>query len=246
MKGWFIFLHAVQMVLRNWREAMKIGLLPVGLMVVLVYFLLSSTGMSVSATSGQPRLDVGQVNAGVFFLLAVIWVFILLWVFVSWHRFVLLEEYPQGWIPPLRPDRILAYFAQSLIVGFAIILMMMPLGLAFLLGPVGVLIFVVGAFLILVIGYRFLVMLPAAAIGKPLSMGAAWEDTRGASGAIVLMLILVGLVQVGTDIVVALAMAASVVLGLVVQMATAMILMLVNVSLLTTLYGHFVQGRPID
>ena len=250
MKGWHIFLHSVQMVLRNLHPALQIGLVPIVLMAILSTVLTSSTGLSLDMLGNEQMMrtafENGQINIGGLLLFACISVFFTLWIFVNWHRYVLLEEYPTGWIPPLRLDRILTYFGKSLMIGLAMAVMLVPLGLAFLLGPIGALLFVLGAFFVVVTGYRWFLLLPAAAIGDPLSMREAWDKTRGASGGIILMLVLVMMTQVGLDVAIRLIAAVLPIAALVVQWCVALVLMLVNVSLLTTMYGHFIQDRPIN
>jgi hydrogenase-4 membrane subunit HyfE len=92
---------------------------------------------------------------------------------------------------------------------------------------------------------RWGLILPATAVGRPMTMGDSWNATKQHSGAIftaVLILIALNLVVslvvgfvLGDNIVTA-------ILGLVINWISLMI----GISILTTLYGLVVEGRVLD
>ncbi|NRB18243.1 MAG: hypothetical protein HRU33_11900 [Rhodobacteraceae bacterium] len=253
MKGWRIFAHSVGMVTRNLPEALRIALVPVLIGFALIVALTLVTGLSFGTMSDPEAMDkmMRDGGMGAFFfpliLFAIVFIVIELWIFVSWHRFILLEEYPTGWIPEFRFDRIMAYFGRGFLIGVIMAAMWIPVMMVtMLLGPLAI-IGVLGAILFsVVLFYRLVPMLPAAAVGKPLTIGQAWEATKGASGTILVLVVVIFGAQFLLQVVTGLSIMVFAPLGIVFQLFTALVMSLVNVSILTTIYGHYVEGRPID
>lgn len=243
MKGWHIFDHSVRMVLRNLPQALQIGLVPSVIMAVIATLLLGTTASAVQLNEGE----IPSFGAGLMALLVgLIWLLITIWIYVSWHRYILLEEYPTGWIPPLRMDRISSYIGNGLMIFVAMFAGIIILGLAgALLGPVAVIVIVPGMIALAIAAYRLFPVLPAAAIGKPLTLREAWTATEGSTGSIVVMVLLMALMQLLLSIVVGIVVAIIPIIGIAVQTIFTLILALINVSIMTTMYGHYVEGRPI-
>lgn len=251
MKGWNIFAHSVKLVLRNIVEALQIGLVPSVLMAVVVTVLIMQSGLPMNALTDETALSTaieeGRLNYGLLILIPIVWGVTTLWIFVSWHRFVLLEEYPRGWIPPFLPDRILAYFGRLLMLMVLAFLVLMVAGLlAAFLGGLGVVLLFATIAAMAVAFYRFSVILPAAAIGRHLTLRDALDATAGSAGAIIVLIVLLFVMQVVLQLIFGVALAILPVLGIAAQVITSLIVSLVNVSILTTLYGHYVENRPID
>lgn len=257
MMGWRIFKHSVQMVLRNFQQALQIALLPGVIGMALLVGLAMATGAWDSLQSPVSDLNPGPSNTdlsgfGAFGISAmlIIWT-IAFWIVVSWHRYVLLEEMPQGWLPPFRADRVLAYVGLLLMLGLIAMVAMIPFGI--LLGMMGQsapgLVVFVGFFyfiaLILCI-YRLSVMLPASAIGQPITLATAWNKTEGTFGTLIVLLIVSGIFQVIVQVIFGLLMAIPVIGLALVLIPSILILPLINVSILTTMYGVYVEGRSID
>ncbi|MCL6283473.1 hypothetical protein M3P21_07985 [Ruegeria sp. 2012CJ41-6] len=253
MLGWKIFVHSVGMVLRNLKEALQISVIPgfLGFAVIIGLFFVfgipfenfdtETTGLPAGVTGGEMTL---------FFVFFMVTIFVVMfWIVVSWHRFVLLEEYPSGIIPPFRFDRILAYFGRYLLLMLLALLAFIPAGLVMLVlreasGLVTVV--AVAAFLVLVVCFiRLSIILPAAAIGKPITLSQAWAATTGSAGAIIVLIIVSVLFQIAIQFGAAL-LAMIPVLGIIIVLfATMLVLPLINVSILTTMYGHFVEKRDL-
>lgn len=243
MKGLSIFTHSVGLAARNWKEALKIFLVPVALCVVLFAAVAGSIGLTADEPTGSIAL--------LLLIIPVAFVMIF-WSVVSWHRFVLLEEYPTGWIPPFRFDRILSYLGHGLLLGLVAIVLMLPIVALMALfasigGEVLSLFIAIPAYVALVvIMYRLIPILPAAAIGKPLKLMDSFNATKGATGAIIVLL----LVLFGVNLLVQLAvMGLTVVLAplaVLFSLAASLFLSIVNISVLTTFYGHYIEGRAID
>lgn len=244
MKGWSIFKHSVDLAARNWKEALKIFLVPVAACVAL--FALFGGAIGITA---------GEEPAGSVVLLALLVplaFIIIFWSIVSWHRFVLLEEYPTGWIPPFRFDRILSYLGHGLLLGLVAFVMMIPIvAIIALFASIGVealaVVVAIPAYIALVIVmYRLVPILPAAAIGKPLKLMESFNATKGAAGAIVVLLLVLFGVNLGVQLVVMGLTAILAPLGILFSLAASLFLSIVNISVLTTFYGHYIEGRPID
>jgi hypothetical protein len=114
--------------------------------------------------------------------------------------------------------------------------------------PLGFLAAIAALAAALIVGYRFAPLLPASAVGQPLTFGAAWEATKGATSAIVVLAIVSAVASFVIDLpalVLGLAGPPGHILGLIWMLGTGWVKMLVGVSILTTLYGHYVEGRAI-
>lgn len=261
MKGWSIFAHSVGMVTRNLSEALRIALVPVLIGFALVVALTLVTGLSLGSMSDPEAMDkmMRDGGMGAFFFPFIMFVGVLivveLWIFVSWHRFILLEEYPTGWIPEFRIDRIIAYFGSGLLIALVIILFLIPIIMVIVLAAafVSTVLPVAASFIPLVtiilaylIFYRFSPTLPAAAVGASLRLSDAWAETKGATGTFLVTGISTAVVQFFLQYVAGLSMAVFPPLGIAFQLLIGLVMSLVNVSILTTIYGHYFEGRPID
>ncbi|KAE9630878.1 hypothetical protein [Parasedimentitalea maritima] len=252
MKGWNIFSHSVGMVTRNLSEALKIAVVPVLIGFAAIVVLTMMTGFSFGSMSDPEAMEKLMRDGGMggmffpFILFVIVLVTIELWIFVSWHRFILLEEYPTGWIPEFRFDRIMAYFGRGFLIGVIMVAMWIIAGLAAaILGPLGVVALVGAVFFSFILLYRLVAILPAAAIGKSLTVGQAWEATKGSSGTIIVLVIVIIVAQFLLQVVTGLSMVVFPPLGILFQVFVTLVMSLVNVSILTTFYGHYVEGREI-
>lgn len=259
--GWQILLHALSMLWRNLGAALRLSvgpaLLAAGFMVLVL-----GLGGGVMAAFEPASRAAGLAGLGLLagLMLGVLAAFVaMLWIAVGWHRYVLLQEPVQGIFPPLRGDAMAGYLGRSIVIAVITLVVVALVGgaLGLALGAVttpgqgwerpGLALVWSGALGLVatVIGYRLGPMLPASAIGAPIGIAAAWRATRGANLAFValavLTVLLSGLVQaVGTAL---LALWAP--LGMVWNLAAGWASGMIAISLLTTLHGHFVQGRPL-
>jgi len=246
MKGWQIFVHSVRLVMNNLGAAFRVSIvLYLGAVAVQVYQFLNPPQM----VEGTQILDPG--NAFTLFMLAVVSLILSLWIAVAWHRYVLSGELPEGYLPTWHGAEIWKYFWRSvliaILVAIAAILVSLPMGfivaglpgLFWLVVPVAI---GAGAYVF----FRLGVSLPAIAMGDDMSFGDAWNATADQAQTI---LVLVALV-IGGSLILTLPSLInndpnsliSLVYGVVVNWFATII----GISTLTTLYGHFVQGRDID
>ncbi|TCK99880.1 hypothetical protein BXY66_3584 [Shimia isoporae] len=255
MEGWKIFAHSVRLVARNWREALKIFLVPGLIAAIVLGFALTSSGVSYSMMTSEEATSAEFFSGTTVFSLLVGYLAVLIvafWCVVSWHRYVLLEEYPSGWIPPFRFDRILSYLGHGLLLILVAMVLMVPVfAIIALLASIGlegltVVLAIPAYFFVVVIMYRLAPILPAAAIGKPLKLMESLQATKGAAGAIILLLVVSFAVNLAVQLLATLlGMISPVVAGLALFLAT-LFLMMVNISILTTFYGLYIEGRSID
>ncbi|MEO0486794.1 MAG: hypothetical protein AAF092_12890 [Pseudomonadota bacterium] len=256
--AWKMFTHALRMLLANLGSAARISVVPL----VVVYGSLALFTFGVFSF-GEAGADYGAMPAafGFAFVFAFVTMlafgFVLAWIAVSWHRFILLEEYPTGWFPKYRGSETWSYIGRFIILGFVLGLIWMVPG-AILMGTVmstlartgptvGVFV-TLGAMMVVVapvmtwLMLRFSAILPAAALGKPLGIGESWSQTAPHSGLIFrygLFYILFGiLVQLAATLLLLIPVVGQL-LGLFISWFT----MLLGLSIVTTVYGVAVEGR---
>ena len=117
------------------------------------------------------------------------------WIAVAWHRFILREETPSGYIPKFHGRRMMAYFGQNLLLGLLIVAIgigLIPISIFRAFPSFGepnqtyltiISLFLIGM-LIAPALFRFSTVLPAAALGERLTWGAAWRATKGSTGSL--------------------------------------------------------------
>ena len=245
MVAWRILIHSLKMIFNNLGQVLRIGLVPVliGLAIVIVFAML---GVSLGGLNGDGAA--GLRVGGVILLVAAVFC-LALWVIVAWHRFILLAEYTQGWIPVLRFDRMLSYFGHAMLLGVVGFLAVLPLGLIMgVIGsaiPVVATIFAVLVFVIVnTVLFRLSPILPAAAIGRPLKFKEVWAHTIGSSDTILILVLILWAFQFVLQFLLGLLMLVPLV-GIVLMVLGTMLSGLVNVSIMTTLYGHYVEKRAL-
>jgi len=253
--GWQIFLHSVRQVIGNMDAALRISGALFLVQVVVSY------AMGVSLSGDRAAMEQRMV-AGDFPWLGMILAIAVtlatgMWIAVAWHRYVLKVEKPTTLIPPFHGDRILGYLGKSILL----IIIAIPIALvaSFIVGFVfsafyttgqmpgmglGILAGIIVMLPVIVVIYRMSVILPGSALGQPLGLREAWSKTAGSSGAIVFLAVLSIVAAIAIDLPLML-MGSVPLLGFVWATATAWLKMMVGISILTTLYGHFVEGRAL-
>ena len=255
MKGLQIFTHSVRQVVGNFNAALRVSgvlfLVQVALVVVL--------GLSVlmDQAAMQQMIQAGTFPWGRALLMVLVVLACNLWIAVGWHRYVLKMEQP-GVVPPLHADLMLAYFGKSLLIGLILIPVAAVLGLVVGLimtpmlggpgGPSGLAFIIFGLIVyvpLVLIGYRLSVVLPGTALGEPLGFAAAWNKTRGATAAILTLAVVSVVASLIIDLPAFYVFAPDSILSAIWQAATYWLKMMVGISILTTLYGHYVEGRAL-
>jgi hypothetical protein len=180
---------------------------------------------------------------------------------VMWHLYILRDEVPAG-AARLRLDGVVwRYVGNTILIGLMIMLLLLPLalvmaGFAAVSGGISPALLAVymAAFLIIAVPvfYRLSIKLPAIALGRrDFRFGTAWNVTRGNMTQLMLLGVLslaaVALVGTVTGVVEDLLtrLGGEVVTGvfLVLRQLLGWALGLFGITMLTSLYGFFVEGR---
>lgn len=252
-----LFQHVVAQVFGNLADAARITAAPVVVMAVVGYWAYSGfaetmTLLTDTATPSQEQVAEAMANApfGRVFLAVLVSIFMFAWLAVAWHRFVLIEEYA-GPVPPFSAGRVLGYIWRTFLIGLLIGLVLIPV--AFVIG------FVLGATqsfgtgLVLALAINLLVqwlvvrwslILPAWSIDRRMRIGESWEATREVSGEILVPII--GFAVIFTIIQQILGMMSAGALTFVLYAVASWVQTLLNLALLTTLFGNRVEGRELN
>jgi len=245
MLGWNIFTKAIRLVIDNLNDALRISavlyFVPAILVAAITYAMVPAAATNAGALANF---------AGPGALLGIVQLVAFLWVAVAWHRFVLLDERPAGWLPRFNGPRMLAYFGYSLLLGLIAIPFLIVGGLiTAMLGFGGIPLMALGGLVVLavalVVGYRLALILPASSIEKPLKLGQAWEVTSGASGTIIALAVISAVAAVVIDLPALVFIGPLSIIGVIWRLAVGWLELMVGISILTTLFGHFVEHRPV-
>lgn len=246
--GFGIFKHSLKMVFSDLGTVFRISI-PVFLVILI-------GGIVLVGMIGINNLN--TAGPGLIVLMAIIvvaYIFAVLWMAVAWHRYVLLEEYPNGVLPPLHQGRILAYFGRGILLTLifggvifvgAFVLGGLASGGAPAVSALVMIIGIVGLLLVVWSAQRLSVILPAAAIGKPIGIGEAWEKTAPIAKSLILLLVIYFLFSFVLGFIQGILMAFAPILGLIYQVVFAWLNTVIGLSILTTTYGIAVEGRSID
>ncbi len=180
---------------------------------------------------------------------------------VTWHRYILQDEQPQG-LKSLRLDStVWRYVGNTILVALFAVFSILPLAilssivLQVLGAPLQAVMPFYVAFAILIalpVTYRFSLKLPAIAIGnKNFRFGDAWNVTRGSmpqlillGGAVFLGLsaagIILGVAEQGVQAALG---EAGAILFRVLSQLISWIVAIFTITMLTSLYGFFVEKR---
>lgn len=260
MTGTELFKHAFGMIERNFGTALQISAVLFVISLIL-QFVPSVLGMS----DFTLMFGLGMASyLALTYLPSLVAMILGAWVAVAWHRYVLLEENPGGWIPIFHGREVQNYVLWMILLFLIYALMLFPI---FLVGglaipgiesgrnpsALGITLFVV-LFLVtitvaVIVFTRLSTCLVARAVSQPLSLSGAWSATRGSSGPIVIcMLIMMGvMIAFGAIVSILVFVIGSV--GMIVAVPFYLLftwaLMFFQISLMTTLYGHYVEGRGL-
>ena len=176
------------------------------------------------------------------------------WIAVRWHRFVLMEERPSGAVPPWNGALVRAYLVRSLKIALVVlaagiglslallVVLLLPPGIAAPLATAGGLLLTVA---LIAVSLRIGLSLPAAALGRRTSTAESWRETAPASGAILVLAAIdgtAGLRRRNPDGRSRAARGATARRG---SLLVGWAQLMLSVAVLTTLYGHLVEGRAL-
>lgn len=249
MNGLTIFTHSVRQVFNNLPAALRIS--------GLLYLIQVAAGILFGGAVMSGGMHMGAGGFGLGFIVVLLIALVTgVWIAVAWHRYVLLAENPAAVIPPLMTDRMIAYFLRSLLIGIIIIVAATVLGM--IVGMAAMPLFANGAGLLgllvitllvqlpmIFLGFRLAAALPGAALGSEHGFMAGWEATKADWKSILVLSLIAAVAMwiinlIGMYVFGGFGMAAQIW-----QLIAGWPVMMVGLSILTTLYGHYIEGRPL-
>ncbi|MCP5038146.1 MAG: hypothetical protein GY945_11170 [Rhodobacteraceae bacterium] len=258
MRAMDIANHALDSVLGNYKSALKITV-PVLLVALGIIALMSYDFWQAAFLGNQfgtrAILNDSFGTMRVIFIPLVVAITGFYWVTVAWHRFVILDEQPNGILPKLHLGRIWAYvwrlFLLSVVIGFAVVLPLAILSRIFgaggeinianysqalVNGPLAVVFNVIGTAAFAYAFLRYSPFLVAAAIGAPIKAATGRESTFWAKKDIAQMAVGYALVTLVYSVVGGGLSSGIWQVDLAIILAMQWVALMFTISLLTTLY----------
>lgn len=249
MNGLHILMHSMRMVSGNLGAALRIGLVPGAILLGCAAVLFVGLAPMVEQAMAGEKTAFGTYVFG-FMTVFIGFILAVVMFAVNWHRFILLEEYPSGLGLQFHGREMLSYFGIGFLLALILILPMMlalmvVASIAMALQSAGaatVLSFLI-SFVFSAVFLRLGVVLPAVAIRKKIRIGQAWDATSGHMGDFLMLAVVMAVLQ--TVLEQAGPLLGQSVMAVVVLVAGNLFFAVVNISVLTTLYGHYIEGRPL-
>ena len=253
MLGWKLFLRALSLLIDNLVQALRLTLLPYAGVIATTVWIATSWPELAGQMQFDPENPAPPSYAGAIVLQFMVMVVASIWMAVAWHRYVLESEGGEGWVPPFHGGLLLGYLGRSILVGLAVAALVLAVStmVSLLLLPlfgVGItpLIGTLALFVAMILFYRLGVVLPAGAVGRTMTFADAWRATKGHSGTVIVL----ALVTVAFSFV--LQLPAQIdgggigIVSVTYQVVVQWIGLMLGIGTLTALYGHLVEGRPVD
>jgi len=256
MESWAIFTHAVRMVFTNFGDAIKVtGVLYLAMFVAQV--VLVGT-LFTDNEAMQAAMMAGTLPWGAFGLYMVIALVLSIWAVIGWHRYVLLEERP-SFVPKFLPANILSYIWRTILVSLIIVIPAFLAGIiaGFVGGVIGAVVGregagflgatfggLAGVAIAILIAYRFSPIFPSTALGNAMGFGEAWEKLRGKN----VMLIALALISAAASLILSIPtffLDPASVIAQAYALVIGWVQLTVGASIITTLYGVYVEGREL-
>jgi hypothetical protein len=251
--------HSLKQIFGNLGAVLRISIL-LALIPLAFMLALGLAPLFADEAAMQRAIETGSMPWGRFLLFLLVAIVTAIWIAVAWHRFILLEEQPGTVLPAWKGDRVWSYLVASIIViliGIVVtivISLVMGLILAAILPmptTMAGLIFVtiiagllIGVPIIVVI-LRIGPILPASAVGERLGVGGAWEATRGSTLTFAGVAVVIILISLALEFIGARVFGRSVMLAGIWGFAVQWFNLMLGLSIATTIYGHYVQRRPL-
>lgn len=248
MKGVQIFSHSLRQVMDNLGPALKVSgvlyLVQVGITILLGYAMVSA-GMGMMGGG----MGLGMV------LVLVVTLITGIWIAVAWHRYVLLGEEPVGYVPPFMGERMGQYFIKSLLIGLVLLVLGMILGM--IVGTLFGRLMMGGPFFamllmavlvqvpLIFLGLRMAAGLPGTALGNDLPFMAGWQATAGEWQPLLQLSVIMALALWAVNLITWFVFGGFGLLANIWQLLAGWPVTMVGLSILTTLYGHYIEKRPL-
>jgi hypothetical protein len=248
-----LLVKSVAMPIQNLGAVVRIFAIP---MAVYAACLTYTVRLFTSDLTQYPGIEYGEF-ASLFvrvFLPILAGLFFLVWGVVGWHRYVL-NEGPATWLTPVGVRNFLRYVLDSLAITLLMALIAIPVIfiLSSVLPAAYTAIVILNPFATLLMFWVFLrlsPLLPSSAIDKRTGLGGAWRATsKGRLALLWVGVVWVVVDQLGTRALGSLALTLTTTESIRVFMAAQMVWMAIfgmwGVSLITTIYGYFVEDRAL-
>ncbi|GIT92646.1 hypothetical protein JANAI62_31170 [Jannaschia pagri] len=250
MLSWNIFKRAALLVIDNLGAALRLSVVPYGLLVVASFYFIGS----LDVTSWQVQLEVGPEEMpnlpdgflGGVLALSLVQLGVYIWIAIAWHRYILLQEGGEGWLPSLSTELFVGYLWRLILLILVMVAVLIAVTLALTI-PLPVVGIPVSIILGILIFYRLGLVLPAVAVGNPMTLPEAWAATKGQSGTVITLAVLSFVLSLLFELPALVGGAdPSGLVSMVYNLVVGWFLILLGVSVLSTLYGHFVEGRSVE
>ena len=237
--------HALRMITGNLSQALKVSVGPSLILIATFAVIFGVGGLGDPETLTAPPL----LMVMMFFIAFPVTLFVFGWIAVSWHRFILLEEH-SGMLPAYRGRPIWPYLWVLFVLGLRMFVVIIPfmfiLGGLFGNGSPAVFLFLILALNILLsyLAMRWALPLPAKAIGTEMRFSESWKATAPLGSTIfgVVVALIVFNFAVGF---IGGVFAPLPIIGFIINVAVSWLTGMLGISILTTLYGHIVEGRDL-
>ncbi|MEL6570512.1 MAG: hypothetical protein AAFQ64_02565 [Pseudomonadota bacterium] len=266
-----IVLHTFRMIFGNIGQALRVSVVPNLILIVATFFAIGSLGLGVYGGAGAAPTAV-PTGFGILMslLLLPLSLFIFAWIAVGWHRFILLEEYA-GIVPALAGRPIWPYVWKSILLALTMMVIVLPIMLVFggIIGATAadsvadgaviatdgwdasggagfgaMLLFSLIAIPVSYVAMRWGVALVSTALGQQMGFFEAWGKTKPvaliALGVVVILMAINLLLQSIVTVLSPLPLISDLI-----GIATSWLTMMLSISILTTIYGHVIEGRPL-
>ncbi|MES2433108.1 MAG: hypothetical protein V4586_04710 [Pseudomonadota bacterium] len=248
MKGVQIFSHSLRQVMDNLGPALKVS----GVLYLVQVVITGALGYAL-ASAGMSGMG-GGMGLGVVLVL-VVSLITSIWIAVAWHRYVLLGEEPVGYVPPFMGERMGSYFIKSLLIGLVLMALMMILSMVIgtLFGRVLMGNMLIGMLLMAVmvqvpmiyLGLRLAAALPGTALGNNPAFLAGWQATEGEWRPLLQLAVIMALALWVVNLISWFVFGGYGVTAHLWQLIAGWPVTMVGLSVLTTLYGHYIEKRPL-
>ena len=254
--GFAIVRHAFSMVFGNFGQALRLSVGPVLIAAVLIYAVAAALRIGMVSIM---FMFMNPANVDPAIPLFLIFAFIVVtftsaWIAVSWHRFILKEEYT-GLLPQLRGRPVGRYIIKTLGITLWVILVAALAGFvlgfilavtgsenSFIAGMIGGVL--VGA-LVSYVWFRLALVLPSIAIDRPMTLGESRAATKPISGTIWQVVFILAFLSFIAQTVVGAIVPGSPAVQLTLNAVLTWFTTMIGLSVLTTFYGHLIEGRDL-
>lgn len=254
-----LILHTFRMIFGNFGQALKVSVGP-----FLILVLAQGVLFGVIATNADTVVGANGPMVLAMLLMIPLFLFVMAWVAVAWHRFILKEEYTNI-LPAVSGRPIWPYAGKVILLTLLIFVISIPI--FFVLNSVAIpfvsmshidpitgeadlpiwplVVFMFGFLLIGFVALRLGIALVGTAVEKPMAFGEAWNVTKPVAWTIFGVVIILGLINLVPTILTFVVGIRVPILSAVFSIALNWLTTMLGISILTTIYGHVVEGREL-